>query len=195
MIGRLRGRLVSESPEGHVIIDVGGVGYEAMCPVGTATQASRQQDDIILFVHTHVREDALDLYGFANEAGRRLFRLLISTPGVGPKTALGIMSALPAEALAEAVGANDLARLSKVPGIGKKTAERLVVELRGKLSQSKPTDHAAGPEDKTSRLLLALTNMGYRPAEAERAVRALDERIHTQPMSELLREALARLTP
>ncbi len=195
MIGRLRGRLLSESPEGHVLVEVGGVGYEAMCPVGTVGQASRQNDDIVLCIHTHVREDALDLYGFANESGRRLFRLLVATPGVGPKTALGIMSALPSEALADAIGTGDIPRLSKVPGIGKKTAERLIVELRGKLAEFNSPGPTSGPEDKTSRLLLALTNMGYRPAEAERAIRALDERIRTQSMSELLREALARLTP
>lgn len=195
MIGRLRGKLVSESPEGVVLLEVGGVGYEAMTPVGTLGQAERVHEEIILHIHTHVREEALDLYGFASEGDRKLFRLLITAPNVGPKTALGVMSALPLEALSAAVEGNDVARLSKVPGIGKKTAERLILELRGKLPRLGPSDQAADPRDKGSRLLTALTNMGYRPNEAERAIRALDERLNTQTMSELLREALARLTP
>ncbi len=195
MIGRLQGRLLAESPEGTVLIDVGGVGYELSTPVGTVSQAEKQGQDVILHVHTHVREEALDLYGFAADEGRRLFRLLIAAPNVGPKTALGVMSALPVEALTEAVEAADIARISKVPGIGKKTAERLILELRGKLPRLQRADHSTGPADKITRLLTALTNMGYRPAEAERAVRALEDRVKGLTMSELLREALARLTP
>lgn len=195
MIGRLRGRLISESPEGIVLLEVGGVGYEAMTPVGTLGQAEHQGEEVVLHIHTHVREEALDLYGFANDTGRKLFRLLITAPNIGPKTALGVMSALPLEALAEAVANDDVVRISKVPGIGKKTAERLILELRGKLPKLQPANQTVGSTDKSTRLLTALTNMGYRPAEAERAVKTLDDRVNTQTMSELLREALARLTP
>src|SRR6476619_6912499 len=135
MLGFLRGRVISEEPSG-VIVDVGGVGYELTVPVGSLSRAPREANgDVELWVHTHVREDALDLFGFANELERRVFRLLVSVPNVGPKTALGLLGALPIAELARAISGRDLGRLGKVPGIGKKTAERLVVELIDKLPQ------------------------------------------------------------
>src|SRR5262245_44750271 len=130
MIGRLRGRVLGDDAFGTVLIDVGGVGYDVTVPAGTLGRAVRSAgDQVELFIHTHVREDALDLFGFASEDDRRVFRLLIGLPNVGPKTALGVLSALPVAELSRAVGASDVARLTKVPGIGKKTAERLVLEL------------------------------------------------------------------
>src|SRR5688572_14421468 len=134
MIGRLAGVVVAEDPGGAIVIDVGGVGYELLAPIGTVGRADTAADRIVLHVHTHVREDALDLFGFATEAERRAFRLLIGVPNVGPKTALAVMSALPLPDLSRAVRAGDLARLTRVPGIGRKTAERLVLELKEKLS-------------------------------------------------------------
>jgi holliday junction DNA helicase RuvA len=201
MLGWLRGRVISEEPSG-LILDVGGVGYELMTPVGTLGRAlSHPSGDVELWVHTHVREDALDLFGFASELERRVFRLLVSVPNVGPKTAVGVLGALPIADLSRAISARDLGRLGKVPGIGKKTAERLVVELVDKLPALVPPEAlgkggvgktgAAG----TSQLLLkALVNMGYRPAEAERAVEHLGKRIDAEPLSDLLRSALAFLT-
>src|SRR4051812_43670498 len=133
MLGFLRGRVISEEPSG-VILDVGGVGYELTVPVGSLGRAPHQPNgDVELWVHTHVREDALDLFGFASELERRVFRLLVSVPNVGPKTAIGVLGALPIADLSRAISARDLGRLGKVPGIGKKTAERLVVELADKL--------------------------------------------------------------
>ena len=201
MLGFLRGRVISEEPSG-VIVDVGGVGYELTVPVGSLGRAPRQPNgDVELWVHTHVREDALDLFGFANELERRVFRLLVSVPNVGPKTAIGVLGALSIADLSRAISARDLGRLGKVPGIGKKTAERLVVELVDKLPALVPPE-ASGKTGAaktsgvgTSQLLLkALVNMGYRPAEAERAVEHLGKRVDSEPLSDLLRSALAFLT-
>jgi Holliday junction DNA helicase RuvA len=201
MLGWLRGRVISEEPSG-LILEVGGVGYELTAPVGTLGRApSHPGGEIELWVHTHVREDALELFGFASELERRVFRLLVSVPNVGPKTAVGVLGALPIAELSRAISARDLGRLGKVPGIGKKTAERLVVELVDKLPALVPPEAlgkgaggkatAAG----TSQLLMkALVNMGYRPAEAERAVEHLGKRIDAEPLSDLLRAALAFLT-
>ncbi|HMJ16573.1 MAG TPA: Holliday junction branch migration protein RuvA [Polyangiaceae bacterium] len=202
MIGRLTGTVVVDDPGAPLILDVHGVGYELSAPLGTAGRAAPGPDQTItVFVHTHAREDTLELFGFASELDRRVFRLLISVPNVGPKTALGILSALPTPELARAVQEQNVGRLTRVPGIGKKTAERLLLELKEKLPQvdgpvapTAATPSTAKPDD-AKRLFGALTSMGYRPAEAERAVTALAERIGQAPLSTLLREALARLTP
>jgi holliday junction DNA helicase RuvA len=200
MLGFLRGRVIAEEPSG-VIIDVGGVGYELTVPVGSLGRAPREANgNVELWVHTHVREDALDLFGFASELERRVFRLLVSVPNVGPKTAIGVLGALSITDLARAISARDLGRLGKVPGIGKKTAERLVVELADKLPSLVPEGRSASSGGKvapagTSQLLLkALVNMGYRPAEAERAVEHLGKRVDAEALSDLLRSALAFLT-
>ncbi|MCA9597666.1 MAG: Holliday junction branch migration protein RuvA [Myxococcales bacterium] len=198
MIGRLTGRVVGEEPTGQLVIDIQGVGYEVMTPVGTRGRAKSAGDNLSFYTYLHVREDALELYGFASELERRVFRMLIDVPNVGPKTALGVLSALPVPELAQAVGANDLARLTRVPGIGKKTAERLALELREKLRGV--TEVAALPEapaasDDAKKLLSALTNMGYRAAEAERAVKALGKQVGSAPMADLLRAALRELNP
>ncbi|HEX2874139.1 MAG TPA: Holliday junction branch migration protein RuvA [Polyangiaceae bacterium] len=204
MIGWLRGRVISEEPSG-LILDVGGVGYELTAPVGTlgrAASTGQASGEVELWVHTHVREDALELFGFASELERRVFRLLVSVPNVGPKTAVGVLGALPLADLSRAISARDLGRLGKVPGIGKKTAERLVVELVDKLPALVPAEGLgkgmsgkAAPAAGNAQLLLkALVNMGYRPAEAERAVEHLGKRTDAEPLGDLLRSALAFLT-
>jgi Holliday junction DNA helicase RuvA len=197
VIGWLRGKVVGEEPTGALLIDVGGVGYEVSTPLGTAGRARVTDGEIELHVHTHVREDALDLFGFATEVDRRTFRLLLGLPNVGPKTALGVLSALSVSELGRAVRAGDLARLSKVPGIGKKTAERLVLELKEKLPAVAVEDGAGAPRapesDAKQRLMSALTNMGYRAGEAERAVDRLGPKVERAPIGELLKEALALL--
>lgn len=201
MIGRLCGHVLSEEPGGNVLVDVAGVGYEVACPLGTVGRARREGERVVLHVHTNLRQDALELFGFATEEDRVVFRLLVGVPNVGPRTALGILSALPTPELCAAVQAADKNRLGKVPGIGKKTAERLVLELKDKLpavvaigpAAERPTKAAqSGQRD---RLLAALTNMGYRPAEAERALKVLEPRLEEQSLSDLLREALKVLTP
>jgi holliday junction DNA helicase RuvA len=197
LIGRLVGNVVATN-DATITVDVGGVGYEVHVPGGTLgrTGAAGGDTRVTLFVHTHVREDTLDLFGFASELERLVFKLLIAVPNVGPKTALGILSALPPPDLASAVADKDLARLTSISGIGKKTAERLVLELKEKLPRmAELRAPAAAPRkhDDAMRLLGALTNMGFRQAEAERAVVSLGERVGKEPLAELLKAALATL--
>jgi len=201
VIGRLSGRIVGEDTDGAVVLDVGGVGYDVRAPLGTSGRAAPGADgSITLYTHLHVRDDALELYGFASESERRVFRLLIDVPNVGPKTALGVLSALPPADLAAAVEAKDIGRLTRIDGVGKKTAERLVLELRESLQRlgdlgratelNAARQGAAGAE---ARLLGALVNMGYKPVDAQRAVRALGDRLRDENLGELLKEALAVL--
>jgi Holliday junction DNA helicase RuvA len=170
-------------------------------PVGTNERARQTDGEVELWIHTVLRTDALELFGFATQRERSVFQKLISVPNVGPRTALGVLSALPVNDLIQAVQAGDLARLVRVPGVGKKTAERLVLELRDKLptdeqgaSATHPEPAAARPSDAKARLVAALTNMGYRPAEAERAVQTLGPRVGSESLSTLLRDALALLS-
>jgi Holliday junction DNA helicase RuvA len=204
MIGRLTGRVAAQEPDGAVVLDVGGVGYELAAPLGTLGRA--HVDDtgrVTLWVHTHVREDALALFGFADEAERAAFRALLGVSNVGPKIAVAVLGALPAAELARAVARRDLGALTAVSGIGRKIAERLLLELRDKLpALPAPSARAAagaaggpahGPATVAERLRAALTGMGFRPAEADRAVSSLGERAADAPFEELLREALALL--
>jgi Holliday junction DNA helicase RuvA len=200
LIGRLTGRVVAEEADGSLVVDVGGVGYEVRAPLGTFGRAAPGTDGRVqLFTHLHVREDILDLYGFASEVERRVFKLLIDVPNVGPKTALGVLSALPPAELAQAVAAKDVARLTRIDGVGKKTAERLVLELRERLqklsdlgSAERAAPGAAGGDE--GRLIGALTNMGYRLPDAQRAVSALGDRVGRESLSDLLRDALSSLS-
>jgi Holliday junction DNA helicase RuvA len=200
VISRLTGRVLAEEADGSLVVDVGGVGYEVRAPLGTLARATPGLDGRVeLFTHLHVREDILDLYGFASEVERRVFKLLIDVPNVGPKTALGVLSALPPAELAQAVAAKDVGRLTRIDGVGKKTAERLVLELRERLqkvadlasAQRAPTGGAANDE---GRLIGALTNMGYRLPDAQRVVRALGDRVGKDSLADLLRDALASLS-
>jgi Holliday junction DNA helicase RuvA len=201
MIGRLTGKVVAQEADGTIVLDVAGVGYEVMTPLGTLGRL--RPDDrgqVILWVHTHVREDALALYGFSDEGERFAFRTLLGVSNVGPKIAVAILGALPAAELARAIGRRDLAALTRVSGIGKKIAERLLLELRDKLTVVAAASHAAeangavGPPagGGEERLRSALTGLGFKPAEADRAVAALQGRSGA-PFEELLREALALL--
>ncbi len=193
LIGRLVGKVVA-TLDSTLTVDVNGVGYEVHVPRGTVGAGGDGR--VVLHVHTHVREDTLDLFGFASEIERVVFRLLIGVPNVGPKTALGILSALPPPELASAVADKNLARLTSVSGIGKKTAERLVLELKEKLprlAELRPSGPSEKPNDDAGRLLGALTNMGFRHAEAERAVSSLADRVGKEPLADLLKAALAQL--
>ena len=199
MIGRLTGNIVSEEADGGLVVDVHGVGYEVRAPLGTLGRVTPGADGSVhLFTYLHVREDILDLYAFSSDMERRVFRLLIDVPNVGPKTALGVLSALPPSELASAVEAKDVARLTRIDGVGKKTAERLVLELRERLPklaiEGALAQATANPTGDESRLVGALTNMGYRPQDAQRAVRALEGRIGKETLGELLRQALAILS-
>lgn len=201
MIGRLSGRVVEDSAEGIIVIDVGGVGYEVTVPLGALGRASRDESgNVTLYVHTHVREDLFALYGFPSLDDRVAFRALIGVSGVGPKIAMAILGGLSAGELAAVLARGEVARLVAVPGIGKKTAERLILELKGKLQAApvvgaKPAAPSAPvPEAQGELLAGALTRMGFRPAEAERAVTALGARVKTEPLGDLVRDALAFLS-
>jgi Holliday junction DNA helicase RuvA len=204
MIGRLTGRVLAQEADGGIVVDVGGVGYELAAPLGTLGRArSDDSGRVTLWVHTHVREDALALYGFADETERAAFRALLAVSNVGPKIAVAVLGALPANELARAVAGRNLNALTAVSGIGKKIAERLLLELRDKLpilastSASAPGgSFAAAPQRPAGgdeRLRAALTGMGFKPAEAERAVQAVGARAEETPFEELLREALGSL--
>ncbi|HEY8056671.1 MAG TPA: Holliday junction branch migration protein RuvA [Terriglobales bacterium] len=176
MIAYLNG-VVRERHPARVVLEVHGVGYELQVPTRTFQQLPAPGAAAAVFVHTHVREDAIQLFGFAAAAERELFERLIAVNGVGPKMGLAILSVLAPEDLARAVQSNDLARLTTIPGVGKKTAERLVMELRDKLPAASPDAAAAvaitgAGED----VLSALVNLGYAPAPAAQAVqRALQK--------------------
>ena len=178
MIAQLRGRVVSKGP-GEVVIDVAGVGYRVTIPVSTFYRLGEPGSEASLLTYTHVREDALALFGFLTSGEQALFELLIGVAGVGPKLAINVLSGIEAEELVQALRAGDIARLQRIPGVGKKTAERLVVELRDKaqkLSIGAPAAEAsAGPTPKDD-LVSALANLGYSRPEAEKAAeRALKE--------------------
>jgi len=202
MIGRLTGRVVAEEPD-SVVVDVQGVGYELTVPLGTLGRASRGESGAVtLFVHTHAREDVLSLFGFASETDRVAFRTLIAVSNVGPKTAIAVLSILPAEELARTVAAKDVRKLTAIPGVGKKTAERLVLELEGKLQnlggaravlKAAPGVPAVAPSRQAEVVTDALVRMGYRAAEAERAIASFSDRVETQPLEQSVREALAFL--
>jgi holliday junction DNA helicase RuvA len=204
LIGRLTGTVAEEEADGTIVLEVGGVGYEVLAPLGALGRAKAHASaggELTFYVHTHVREDALSLFGFATPEDKAAFRTLISVSNVGPKMALSLLSALTAEDLARVVAGKDLTKLVAIPGIGKKTAERLMLELKDKLAPAsrvhagekrERSPHGPGPSN-AELLASALTRMGYRPAEADRAILHLGGRIDTEPVQILVREALAVL--
>ena len=204
MIGRLTGKVVAQEPDGTVVLDVGGVGYELAVPLGTLGRA--RADDagrVTLWVHTHVREDALSLFGFSDQVERAAFRALLSVSNVGPKIAVGVLGALPASELVRAVARRDLRAMTGIPGVGKKIAERLLLELRDKLTEATVPggDASAAPGPAPQRPALAagdrvrsaLIGMGFKQGEAERAVSALDARDGEMAFEDMLRDALSLL--
>ncbi|MDP9033655.1 MAG: Holliday junction branch migration protein RuvA [Myxococcota bacterium] len=201
MIGRLTGRVVAQEVDGSIVLDVGGVGYELALPLGTLGRVRPEDGDrVTVWVHTHVREDALALYGFADETDRATFRTLLGVSNVGPRIAVAVLGVLPSASLAEVIARRDLAALTGIPGIGKRIAERLLLELRDKLSSvtaSSGTSSNGGPprriESGDERLRSALTTLGFKPSEAEHAVASLGDRARSVPLEEMLREALALL--
>lgn len=196
MIGRLSGTLVEKGVEA-VLLDVQGVGYELSCPLTVLDQLPPAGQPCTLIVHTHVREDALLLYGFAQPEERRLFRQLIATTGVGPKLALACLSGLTVQAFTQAIVEKNVKRLVTIPGIGKRTAERLILELDGKVhvhraeAGAEPT--AARPSPDLLDLESALRNLGYKAKEVELLIEALGPQAAQMSFEALLREALRRL--
>lgn len=194
MIARLAG-ILAEKGDGEVVVDVGGVGYRVFVSEVSLGGLPPRGERVALRTYTHVREDALDLYGFASEEEEAVFRELIGVKNVGPRAAQNILSGIEARDLAAAVAQGDVARLTKVPGVGKKTAERLVVELREKLVTlaRAAAPRGAAPAGALEQLEQALLGLGYRAPQAEQAVAALRERAEGRALDELLREALKLL--
>ncbi|MBS0407212.1 MAG: Holliday junction branch migration protein RuvA [Proteobacteria bacterium] len=190
MIGRLSGLLAEKSPP-QILIDCQGVGYEVHVPMGTFYNLPALGERVTLLTHFVVREDAQILYGFGTPAERDAFRQLVKISGVGPRTALAVLSGLSVADLAQAVGAQEAGRLVKVPGIGKKTAERLLLELKGKLGPDLGAHPAALAPDDNSDILQALVSLGYTDREALAAVKALPKEVG---VSEGIKLALKVLT-
>lgn len=196
MIAELRGTLRRKAP-GEIVLDVGGVGYRVFIPLSSFYRLGEEGSAASLLVHTHVREDALALFGFLTAREQALFELLLGVAGVGPRLAVNILSGIEVPELVEALRASDLARLTRIPGVGKKTAERLIVELKDKAKaltfEAEPfsAPEAAGPKDD---LLSALANLGYSRSESEKGVeRALSE-LPGARFEDLLRRSLQALS-
>ena len=170
MIALLRGRLHEKHP-GTVILEVNGVGYQVQVPLSTYYDLGEAGTEVALRVHTHVREDQLALYGFASALEQRIFERLIAVSGVGPRMAIGILSGIAPDELVRAVSAGDLGRLTRIPGIGKKTAERISLELKDRFAELVPGtgagDARAGLK---ADLVSALLNLGYQRGAAEQAI-------------------------
>jgi len=171
MIAHLRGKLLVKHPN-QAIVEAGGVGYDVTISVPTFSDLPATGNDVALHIHTHVREDVIALYGFLKSAEKQLFEKLITVSGIGPKLAITILSGMAADEMIGAIRGNDVARLTRIPGIGKKTAERMVLELRDKLPTAGPQETIAVPtmspveED----VLSALVNLGYQRLAAEKAL-------------------------
>lgn len=198
MIGLLTGRLAATEPDGTLVIDVGGVGYEVTTPLGTTGRLTIDDGRLTLQIHTHVREDAIELFGFATPVEREAFRILLSVSHVGPKLALAVLGALSVAELARAVDGGDMSALKRISGVGNKTAQRIALELKGKLTGlalGAPAPVPAPetpPSGKAAQLHDALVRMGWKPGEAERALASLPDL--DRPLGDLIREALAVLS-
>jgi len=197
MIGRLKGKLLEKKPP-SLLIDVNGVGYEVDVPMTTFYDLPKTGDDVILFTHLVVREDAHLLYGFIRESDRALFRSLLKVSGVGAKLALALLSGISSHDFIKTIRSNDVTTLTRIPGVGKKTAERLVMEMRDRLKElvqdsdgnefasSIPSD--ALPPDEIKDAVSALIALGFKPPEASRMVSRIDTT--GLPSEEIIRQAL-----
>ena len=195
MIAHLRGKLLAKHPN-QAIVEAGGVGYDVTISVPTFSDLPQMGSEVALHIHTHVREDIIALYGFLRSAEKKLFEKLITVSGIGPKLAITILSGMAADEMVNAIRGNDIARLTRIPGIGKKTAERMVLELRDKLVVEKIGETAVAPalspveED----VLSALVNLGYQRAAAEKALASVAKSGKLGPFDSVFRETLAVLS-
>jgi Holliday junction DNA helicase RuvA len=200
VIGRLRGELVYKRPP-QLMLDVGGVGYELEAPMSTFYELPAVGGGVTLFTHLAVREDAQVLYGFAREQERGLFRSLLKVTGVGPRMALAILSGMEARQFAQCIELGDEGALIRIPGVGRKTAQRLIVEMRDRLDglaaspgvPGKAPAPAAGEDGAQADAVSALVALGYKPTDAQRLVRAADAGAKTT--EELIRAALKTVNP
>jgi len=196
MIGWLRGSLLRKDTQ-TLLLDVRGVGYRVSIPLSTFYKLGEPGSDVELYVRTHVREDALQLYGFASMDEQGLFERLIGVSGVGPRVALAILSGIESAELITALRTSDVARLIRIPGVGKKTAERLVLELKDKMQAFAASDAPSGPSPAgqlEQDVVSALANLGYPRGEAERAARRALKTHADARFEDLLRETLRLLS-
>ena len=194
MIGFLRGTLLKLTPE-RLLLDVQGVGYEVQIPLSTWYELERAGTaaEVRLHIHTHLREDGIALFGFWTEREKLIFERLIAVSGIGPRLARAVLSGLAPEVLVAALAAGDLGRLSTIPGVGKKTAERMVLELKEKMRElAADLPERPGPADQD--VVSALVNLGYKATLAERAVAEAHRATPGAPFQELLRASLHRLS-
>ena len=196
MIGQLRGRLADKRPN-QVLVDVGGVGYLVQVPLSTYASLGELHTELTLLIHTHVREDALSLYGFLSSREKHFFEMLLSASGVGPTLALKILSGMTVEELVPAIRGSDLARLTRIPGVGRKTAERMVVELKDRLEAvaieaERPA--AVSPAGVEADVVSALVNLGYDSRTAENAVTDAKREVGVSNFEKLLRTSLQALS-
>jgi len=196
VIAHLSGMLVEKHLQ-RLIVDVGGVGYDVLVPLSTMYAIGDPGARVALRIHTHVREDALQLFGFATTLEQQLFEKLISVSGIGPKLGLSVLSGIEPEELVRAIRTGDVARLTRIPGVGKKTAERLVVELKDRLPQTdtvSPDAPAAVPgDDVRDDLLSALVNLGYPRASVEKTIEKVLQAADDRSFEPLLRATLKLL--
>lgn len=196
MIAQLRGVLADKRPN-QVVVDVGGVGYQVQIPLSTFYALGDLRADVALLIYTHVREDALSLYGFLTSREKHLFELLISASGVGPVLALKILSGMSVDDLVPAIRSSDLVRLTRIPGVGRKTAERMVVELRDKLAAMEAPGGAPPPTSRAGQagdVVSALLNLGYDQRDAEAAVERAERDGTEKNFEALLRATLQALS-
>jgi Holliday junction DNA helicase RuvA len=198
VIAHLRGQLLEKHPN-RIIIDVGGVGYDVFVPLSTFYGLGEPGTDVAVRIHTHVREDALLLYGFATRLEQDLFERLIGVSGIGPKVALAVLSGIEPVELIRAIERSDFARLKAIPGVGKKTAERIVLELKDRLPRAVPSAAAPGedtvsaPSQMRDDLVSALVNLGYHRPLAEKAVDAAIKAVPDGVFERVLKQALREL--
>ncbi len=194
MIARLHGVLHEKTPE-QLIVDVGGVGYQVLVSLQTFYHLPGVGEQVSLLIHTHTREDTLRLYGFLEEKEKSCFLLLRGVSGIGPKLALNILSGIPVDELEAALRARDVTRLVAAPGVGKKTAERMVVELQEKVGALADANGASPgtPDPLSTEAVSALVNLGYRQAQVEKTVREI-VRNGTTAISDVIRASLRRLS-
>jgi Holliday junction DNA helicase RuvA len=195
MIAHLRGKLLFKHPN-QAIVETAGVGYDVTISVPTFSDLPSAGSEVALHIHTHVREDLIALYGFLRPAEKQLFEKLITVSGIGPKLAITILSGMPADEMVGAIRGNDIGRLTRIPGIGKKTAERMVLELRDKLlpqaAGQEPVAPALSPVEED--VLSALINLGYQRAAAEKALATAVKAGNPGSFDTLFREAMGGLS-
>ena len=195
MIAHLRGKLLAKHPN-QAIVEAAGVGYDVTISVPTFSDLPASGAEVALHIHTHVREDTIALYGFLRPAEKLLFEKLLTVSGIGPKLAITILSGMAADEMVSAIRGNDVARLTRIPGIGKKTAERMVLELRDKLAAASPSAAVVAPALNPTEedVLSALLNLGYQRAAAEKVLEAAAKDGEAKSFDHLFRSALSRLS-